>query len=103
MLTWKVGHDLALPEGYTEQYIGKTADSIESVELVSGATTTAGNFRTAVADVLSAVNEASPEGAGFAPEKILGVCVLLLTAAAITTAILYEKGIFTRGGRKNEK
>lgn len=103
MLTWKVGHDLKLPDGYTDEYIGKTADSIESVELVSGATTTAQNFKNAVSDVLFAVSEATPESTGFSPEKLLGVCVLLLTATLITTAVLYEKGIFTRGGRKNEK
>jgi major membrane immunogen (membrane-anchored lipoprotein) len=55
-LTWIVGHGVSA-EGFADKFVGKDNWHIENVELISGATVTAGDFRTAVQDAVEVVTK----------------------------------------------
>lgn len=55
-LTWIVGHGVSA-EGFADKFVGKDNWSVDGVELISGATVTAGDFRSAVSDAVEVVTK----------------------------------------------
>ena len=55
-LTWIVGHGVSA-EGFADKFVGKDNWHIDDVDLISGATVTAGDFRTAVYNAVTEVTE----------------------------------------------
>ena len=86
LLTWTVGHGVDYTEGYLDSFVGKTADDLTEVELVSEATGTSVNFRNAVGDAMSLI---TPEGAPVA--RILATVVLILSVGGFVAYLIIRR------------
>ncbi|MBQ8688869.1 MAG: FMN-binding protein [Clostridia bacterium] len=83
LLTWTVGHGVE-PGDFADGFIGKDADEISEVEIVTSATTTSENLKTAVSDALRAV------GKDRTP-MIVGIVIAAIAVVAATAAIIISK------------
>ncbi len=82
---WVVGIEVAYTDAYLQSFVGKTAESIKDVELVTGATGTATDFRDAVALALEySVTE-------FPVYRLIGIIVAVAAACATAIAVIYTK------------
>lgn len=58
-LTWKVGHEVTA-EGYADKFIGKDNWSVSDVDIITGATGTSSDFRSAISDAVYTVTKMIP-------------------------------------------
>ncbi len=84
LLVWNVGHGVEAGD-FAEGFIGKSAGNIESVELVSAATGTSGDFRGAIAELLDFVP------ANNAPTVLAIVLIFVLFAGGIAALIYFKR------------
>lgn len=108
---WTVGH--TVEQGaptqqrlleFEKSFIGQTLEGIDGVELITGATTTARNFKDGVKAGLEAVSKIEGDNAFIGYGVLFGAAIILVMAVAVGTCIVYNKKIFTRGGKaKNER
>lgn len=96
-LNWTVGHnENSTPPAPSKDevtsffngFVGKSLEDVESVPLVSGATGTAGNVKTALIEALGAVS--IEESRSLAP-RIIGITVLLASVACFTTLLIIKR------------
>ena len=95
LITWVVGHGVE-PGDFETRFAGKTAADVGSVELVTGATYTAMDFRQSVADALAVVSgaDASVEAPVY---SIIAVCFI---SAVIGALIAYKVAVIIK--RRNK-
>ena len=85
LLTWTVGHGVSAGD-FAEGFVGKSADDIDTVELVSSATVTAGDLRDAVADVFPCIPYTFPAA------RVVGIAIIVLAVcASVAIAITVRK------------
>jgi len=94
LLKWIVGHGVE-PGDFAEGFIGSSKNTVDSVELVSAATTTSADFRRAVSDT---INYLVPESTGI---RVLGIFTLVIIISAIAAATVIPK-IITRRRRTDK-
>lgn len=58
-LTWNVRHEVTA-DGYADKFVGKDNWSVDGVDLITGATGTSGDFRSAVSDAVYTVTKIIP-------------------------------------------
>lgn len=87
LLCWTVGHGVDYTEAYLDSFIGKNAESLTEVELVTEATGTSVNFRNAVGDALSLI---TPDY-GFVWQIASGVVVALAVIGFVTFCVLRRR------------
>lgn len=81
---WVVGHGKDYTPEFLNSFVGKTAASIEGVELVTEATGTSTDFRNAVGAALA---YATPEPKIY---SIIGIIILVLAIAAPVAFVIYK-------------
>ncbi len=102
ILAWNVGHDVDYTDEFVNSFAGKSLSDVETVSLVTGATGTSGNIRSAVKDALFAVESAKdaadPSDADViepsyeAPAyRWVGVAVLSIGIIAFVAVIVIRK------------
>ena len=85
ILTWTVGHGVE-PGDFADRFIGKSADNIDGVELVSAATYTSGDLRAAVREVALSLPKEFPIARAVG---IFGLCAF--SALAVGLEIFYRR------------
>ena len=83
LMTWTVGHGIE-PGDFAQSLIGKSADELKDVELVTAATVTAGNLRDAVVDAINVIPM------NYTP-TIIGAVVMALSAVAAVAVIIIKR------------
>lgn len=83
ILTWTVGHGVE-PGDFASALIGKGAEELGEVELVTSATVTAGNLRDAIVDAIGVIP------VDYTP-LIVGAVVLALSIACAVTVIIIKR------------
>ena len=83
LMTWTVGHGIE-PGDFAQSLIGKSADELEDVELVTSATVTAGNLRDAVVDAINVIPM------NYTP-AIIGAVIMALSAVAAVVVIIIKR------------
>ena len=81
---WVVGHGKDYTPEFLNSFVGKTAESITEVELVTEATGTSTDFRDAVAEALV---YSVPKSQIY---RIIGIIVLVLAVAAPVAFVIYK-------------
>ena len=79
--SWIVGHGVE-PGDFADGFIGKNAETLGEVELVSGATFTAKDFKDAVADAMPYIPVA------FHTYRIVGAVILSVAVVAFVTCLV---------------
>ncbi len=89
LATWTVGHGVEASDDFINGFVGKTFDTIETAELVTGATATSENLRDAVKSALSLV----PEHVNYSVIAVIILAVFIGGAVAYTAtkAIIRRK------------
>jgi electron transport complex protein RnfG len=92
IINWTVGGEPPQypKEDYTDTYIGKGADELMDVEMVTGATGTSEHLRDAVADSFAAIAALEAKTASRAP-LIVGIILTVAIIGSITTCIVITK------------
>ncbi len=83
LMTWTVGHGIE-PGDFAQSLIGKSADELGDVELVTSATVTAGNLRDAVKDAINVIPM------NYTP-AIIGAVVMALSAVIAVFVIIFKR------------
>lgn len=84
LLTWTVGHGVG-PGDFISGFVGRTEKDIEEVELVTAATGTSGDLRTAIA----AAFPYAP--AAFPTPLVVGIAVFVLAAGAFISLMIISR------------
>jgi hypothetical protein len=83
LMTWTVGHGIE-PGDFAKSLIGKSANELKDVELVTAATVTAGNLRDAVVDAINVIPM------DYTP-AIIGAVVMALIVIATAAVIIIKR------------
>ena len=84
LVQWVVGHGIG-PDDFASRFIGKTKYTVGGVELVSGATWTASDFRQAVSDAFPYVPISFPVW------RVVGIVILSIAVVGFITASVVSK------------
>lgn len=84
LLQWVVGHGIG-PGDFAERFVGRSADSIEEVELVAGCTGTSGDLKKAITDACPYVP------VDFPVLRIVGIVILVVSIGAFVWVSVSEK------------
>ncbi len=83
LMTWTVGHGIE-PGDFAQSLIGKSADELSDVELVTAATVTSGNLRDALVDAINVI----PKNYTSA---IIGAVIMALSAVTAVAVIIFKR------------
>jgi len=84
LLTWTVGHGYE-PGSFPQSFIGRTEKDIDEVELITGATGTSGDLKTAIAAVYPYLPESFPT------PVVCGAVILVLAIAAFVVCTVISR------------
>ncbi len=84
LVTWLVGHGVDYDEAFVSSFVGKDADMLADVDIVTGATGTSDNIRFAVIEALETVYTATPY-------TYIGWALLVSCIAAFVAYVIYSK------------
>ena len=90
LLTWTVGHGVEPHDGYEKGFVGKSAETIDTAELVTEATGTSLHFRDSIKDALYAVSGKEPAPA-VRVYTIIGISAVALAVIAAAAVVIYKR------------